>query len=247
MCLTYGRRQKLIDEALYSFLVQDYPGGKELLLLNDFSHQIIRFSHPEVTVVNLPVKFRTLGEKRNAAVALCRHDLLAVWDDDDIYLPHRLRFSVGMYDRQRRFFKPSRAFLFNDGRLSGPVSGGFHGGGMWHRSLFDEVGGYRHIGSGEDQDIERRFEEVIGREKSLDHIAPEDIFYLYRWRGTHSYHVSAFGKAPTDATGADKVVAYALKELEAGAIGSGILHLEPRWDADYVDLVNQYVKGVGSC
>ena len=82
MCLTFARPKRIVEEAVYSFLNQDYPGDKELLILNDFDQQIIRFDHPQVTIVNISSRFRTVGEKRNAAAALCRHDLLAVWDDD---------------------------------------------------------------------------------------------------------------------------------------------------------------------
>ena len=48
---------------------------------------LLDFDHPEVQVVNLPRRFRTVGEKMNAAVALASHDLLFVWDDDDLFLP----------------------------------------------------------------------------------------------------------------------------------------------------------------
>src|SRR5687767_5015623 len=110
MCLTFGRPRFLLEESIFSFLVQDYAGEKQLLVLNDFDRQHIVFDHPDVTVVNYPERFATVGDKRNAAVALCRHDLIAVWDDDDISLPHRLRVSVERYRSSKRFFKPSRAF-----------------------------------------------------------------------------------------------------------------------------------------
>src|ERR1035438_5982967 len=123
MCLTFARPRRLLEEAVYSFLNQGYGGDKELLILNDFNRQIVFVDHPQVTVVNVPARFHTVGEKRNAAAALCRHDLLAVWDDDDIYLPHRLSLSVSMYDENKRFFRPSQAFKLNDGVISGPKIG----------------------------------------------------------------------------------------------------------------------------
>lgn len=89
-CLTYGRH-RILEEAIQSFLQQDYAGPREMIVLNDYADQTLAFDHPEVQVINLPRRFRTLGEKLNAAVALASHDLLFVWDDDDIYLPHRLR------------------------------------------------------------------------------------------------------------------------------------------------------------
>src|SRR4051794_28836956 len=181
MCLTFARPRRIVEEAVYSFLNQDYPGEKELLLLNDFDQQTIAFDHPQVTIVNIPSRFHSLGEKRNAAAALCRHDLMAVWDDDDIYLPHRLSFSVAMYDETKRFFKPAHAFVMNNGTITGPKENLFHSGSMWHRSLFDEVGGYAHIGSGEDLDLEWKFKKIIGPAREYRGMQPSEIYYLYRW------------------------------------------------------------------
>jgi hypothetical protein len=71
MCLTFARPKRILDEAVHSFLGQNYTGEKELVILNDFDKQVIRLEHPEVTVINLSRRFRTLGEKRNAAARLC--------------------------------------------------------------------------------------------------------------------------------------------------------------------------------
>jgi glycosyltransferase involved in cell wall biosynthesis len=241
MCLTFGRPQRILEEAVYSFLNQDYRGPKELLILNDFSRQTIVFEHPQVTVVNRPERFGSVGEKRNAAAALSRHDLLAVWDDDDISLPHRLSFSLSRYDEKRRFFKATRAFVLNDGVLSGPSTNQFHAAGMWHRSLFDEVGGYRHMGSGEDTDIEIRFKKVIGRGMNFSLIEPQEIYYLYRWHGTHSYHLSGLGRDEPGRSGHDKVLEYVLRQLDRGAVRSGEIVLDPRWTCDYSQLVKDYL------
>jgi hypothetical protein len=247
MCLTFARPVRLLEEAVHSFLNQDYPGEKELLILNDFDRQVIRFDHPQVQVVNVSRRFRTVGEKRNAAAALCSHDLLAVWDDDDIFLPHRLSFSVARYDETRRFFKPSRAFTLNDGVLSGPKANLFHSGSLWHRSLFDEVGGYRHMGSGQDHDLEVRFDKVIGGHKNHDGIQPSEIYYLYRWAGTQSYHLSGFGRDGNGKkSGNDKVMEYALRKLKEGKIAAGELTLEPQWSIDYSRLAREYVAGLST-
>jgi hypothetical protein len=243
MCLTFARPKRLLEEAVFSFLRQDYEGDKELLILNDHSDQTVQFRHPEVTVVNLPVRFRTLGEKRNAAVALCKYDLLAVWDDDDIYLPHRLRFSVSKYDQTKRFFKPTRALVIDEGTVSGPKANVFHSGSMWHRSLFNEVGGYRHMNGGEDADLETRFYNVIGPGKDYA-IEPQDIYYLYRWAGTNSYHLSAFGQDGHGKTGVEKVLEFVQRQQDEGRVETGALTLEPYWASDYVRLADDHLAKV---
>src|SRR5262249_42827193 len=114
ICPTYGR-VGLLEEAIYSFLKQDYPGTKELIVVNDYEEQTLELDPPEVRIVNLPRRCHSVGEKYNAAVALASHDLLFVWHDDDFYLPHRLSLSVACFLPRRGFWKGDRAWLWNDG------------------------------------------------------------------------------------------------------------------------------------
>ena len=244
MCLTFGRPKRLLEEAVHAFLRQDYAGEKELLILNDFPLQTVRFDHPEVTVVNVPVRFRSVGEKRNAAAALCRHDLLAVWDDDDICLPHRLGFSVRKICEGRRFYKPVKAFVLHNGVFSGPARNVFHGAAVWLRDLFDEVGGYRHIGSGQDAEIENRFRESIGSDIGDEAIELDEIFYLYRWCGTGSYHLSAFGFDGGGRRGSEKVLELVLQRIAEGDVETGEILLEPHWGVDYPQLIKDHLAGL---
>src|SRR5215468_7743421 len=141
ICLTYGRPE-VLEEAIHAFLLQDYPGRKELIILNDYDGHHLTCDHADVQVVNIPKRFRTVGEKMNAAVALASHDLLFVWDDDDIFLPHRLRFSVEHFDAQKGFFKPGQAWYWYSGQLRGLGKNSvFHVGSCWLRRLFDGVRG----------------------------------------------------------------------------------------------------------
>src|SRR5688500_5786576 len=96
ICPTYNRvavNQTLLDEALHSFLVQSYP-HRELIIINDCPDQEIVFDHPLVRVVNAPERFKTLGEKYNAAIRMSDGDAICCWEDDDISLPDRIAKSV---------------------------------------------------------------------------------------------------------------------------------------------------------
>ena len=241
MCLTYGRPH-VVEEAIHSFLIQDYSGPKELVVLNDFDRQTLVYEHSDVVVVNVPKRFRTVGEKRNACAALASHELLFVWDDDDIFLPHRISYSVRMFEPSRRFFKPSRAFTLNHGQLGGPVRNLFHSGSCFARSLFDEARGYPHMGSGQDKGLELSFERILRRRKNFNDIAPEYIYYLYRWEGTLSYHLSGFGPdGRTAKTGNEKVADYVGRQIAEGLVPTGRIDLAPHWQMDYVALVKDYL------
>ncbi|MCB0195868.1 MAG: glycosyltransferase [Anaerolineae bacterium] len=241
ICLTYGR-VALLEEAIYSFLQQDYPGPKELMVLNDYAEQTLTFDHPEVRVINLPQRLRTVGEKRNMAVALALYDLLFVWDDDDIYLPHRLTFSVQQFETQKGFFKPAAAWVWNGGRLSGPAHNRFHSGSCWSRKLFDSVRGYAPEGSCDDKVFEDRLQQRFPDAIGSSAIKPEDIYYIYRWGGTGAYHFSGFGPSKSgDNLGYHEVGEFVRQRAGRGEIPLGRIPLQPHWRIDYQQLVSNYI------
>jgi glycosyltransferase involved in cell wall biosynthesis len=236
-CLTYGR-PRLLEEAIHSFLQQDYTGPKEMIVLNDYSGQTLELDHPEVRVINLPKRFRTAGEKMNAAAALASHDLLFVWDDDDIYLPHRLSFSVANFDSAKGFFKAHQAWFWSDGKLGSPVENILHAGSCWSRSRFDALGGYAADGCGYDLIFEEQLEGRFPGSTAPRLVAPEEIYYVYRWGGTGSYHLSGFGElAVGQNVGYAQVAASVERQARRGEIPLGRVALQPHWKHDYSQLI----------
>ncbi|MBX2999496.1 MAG: glycosyltransferase family 2 protein [Caldilineaceae bacterium] len=230
ICMTYARPQ-LLEEAIHSFLRQDYTGPKELIVLNDFAPQSLHYEHPEVQVINLPYRFRTVGEKMNAGVGLAKYDLICLWDDDDIVLPHRLSLSAQRVTDH--LFNASQAWYWNDGGLSGPAYNTFHAASCYPRSLFDLIGGYPARGNGQDADFERALLRVASHRYERAELPPQQIYYIYRWRGTASYHLSGWGEA----SGEEESAAYAYRQLEQGQLDQGRIELHPCWRQDYETLV----------
>jgi len=241
MCCTHGRPH-LLEEAVESFLLQDYPGSKELLVLNDQPEQELVFKHPQVRIINVGKSFRSLGEKRNACAALCTNDWLFVWDDDDIYLPWRISWSMQMVKAGPGFFKPDRSLMLSDGVLSGPEDNLFHSSACFHRDLFDRAGGYPPMGTGEDLEFERKIAKSLGVRSLAFAGSPHDkLFYIYRWEGTDSYHVSWFDGG---AEGHAQVLDHVTDAIRAGRLPAGRILLEPNWKADYVDKVGSFLSSV---
>ncbi|HKI04026.1 MAG TPA: glycosyltransferase family A protein [Thermoanaerobaculia bacterium] len=236
-CLTYGR-PRLLEEAIHSFLQQDYTGPKEMIVLNDYSGQTLELDHPEVQVINLPKRFRTVGEKMNAAAALASHDLLFVWDDDDVYLSHRLSFSVANFDPAKGFFKADQAWHWNDGEISGPGGNIFHAGSCWSRSRFDAIGGYPAEGTGYDLIFEQRLAASFPSAAAPFAVTPDEIYYVYRWAGTGSYHMSGFGELKAGQNVGDAGSAAAVEQqARLGEIPLGRIVLQPHWKQNYSQLV----------
>jgi glycosyltransferase involved in cell wall biosynthesis len=240
ICPTYGRVAPL-EEAIQSFLRQDYPGQKELIVLNDYGRQTLALDHPEVRIINLARRFRTVGEKYKAAAALASHDLIFVWHDDDIYLPHRLSLSVARFAPQRGFFKADRAWFWNDGKLSGPDRNTFHGGCCWSRDLWVETPGYPHVGNGYDIGFEERCDDQRSGATVAQQVKPEDVYYIYRWAGTGSYHLSALGQYGHEHA---QVAAYVERQAACGEIEQGPIQLNPHWQADYPALIQSHLRNL---
>ena len=52
LCLTYGR-PTLLEEAIESFIRQQWDGPKELIVLNDHPEQELLYQYDEVRIINL--------------------------------------------------------------------------------------------------------------------------------------------------------------------------------------------------
>ncbi len=99
VCVTYNRPRQL-GQMIRCFERQDYA-QRELVILDD-AGQYRPTEGPGWRLVSLGANGSpALGEKRNAAARLVSSDAeaLAVWDDDDLYMPWALRASVAALRR----------------------------------------------------------------------------------------------------------------------------------------------------
>ena len=99
VCPTFGR-VGLLEEALHSFLKQNYRGKKQIVIINDFDKQTLIFKHPEVKIINMKNRVPNMGEKRNLTVKHADYNIIACWDSDDIYLPHSLTTRIKFMDNE---------------------------------------------------------------------------------------------------------------------------------------------------
>jgi len=240
MCLTYGR-PALLEEAVFSFLLQDYAGNKELVILNDCSKHHLSYEHPEIRIINCDRRFSSVGRKRNACVEYCRFDYLFPWDDDDICMPHRLSFSMKkLLGSGADFFKPNSAYIWNNGRITELICGAFfHAQSCFTKDLFQSVDGYPEIESGEDQVFEKR---IFRKKRTSTDIDVQDNYYIYKWGGSGSYHLSGYGENAKQVPGS--LMARIGHEVESaiadGEIPEGEIKLLPRWRFNYLFQKEQF-------
>ena len=87
-------RTELALAAVERFLRQDVAEA-ELVVIDDGAESLADLLPGDPRIVHLRLPGRlTIGAKRNLGCEAARADLLANWDDDDWYAPHRLRAQI---------------------------------------------------------------------------------------------------------------------------------------------------------
>jgi glycosyltransferase involved in cell wall biosynthesis len=246
-CPTYGR-PFLLEESIQCFLNQDYQGEKELIILNDYSGYTLHFDHPEVKVYNVKEHIRPLGKKFNETIKLCTGDILFAWEDDDIFLPHRLSLTVEKMQKSGKEMFHTQEVLLHRGdgsvisvfELYGAASL-FHSSVAIKRSLFEQTGGYQ-----EDKYDSIQFDQVtmdtffkFAKYKSENHGIHES-FYIYRYDTTGSYNSTNFS-GWTATKGELSLGAELYLKENKNNLPKGDYFLKPHWKQDYVSLANNYL------
>jgi len=192
--LTFDR-PRLLARALHCYLQQDYPDDKaELLILDDAGQYRPQRSldGKPWEIVSVSRRFSSLGAKRNAAISMVSQDtdVIAVWDDDDVYLPWTLRAHATAL-KEGDWSKPS--LIVDDKRegirLQEPCAQYmYHAAWAFRLEMFRAAGGYDDIVSGEDKALAGKF--VEGAVKSADPIQLGfDPYFVFNRSGP-SYHIS---------------------------------------------------------
>lgn len=141
LCCTYGRSTLLV-ELLESFARQSYDGVLELVVINDCPLQTLVCDYPGVRIVNVDKPFLCYADKRNAGLALLTHELMCVWDDDDIYLPDFMATVVGKLEDGDKAMRLSRLMKW-DGRLATVISGAQYHTAVLDTAAVRKMGGWR--------------------------------------------------------------------------------------------------------
>lgn len=200
---TYGRPD-FVSESIGMFFAQDYP-NKELIILNDCADQHFECTSPNVRVINSEHRYPTLGEKRNAAIEAAKGEVIAVWDDDDIYLPWRISFSLAEMTRHKtEFYRPEEFWAYwgeenlHDNRSTpGWVNHAFV---LFTKSLWRQVGGYPIQNLNEDSLFFGRIHQRLNSSFLAYPLNQEDRFFVLRGKSKYAHMSISGGQNPLDLT-----------------------------------------------
>lgn len=237
-CITYGRVD-LLEESIESFIKQEYPGKKELIIVNDYPLQKLVYNHPDVKIYNLDSTFSTIGEKENFAVSKCSAEIIAVWDDDDVALPNHLTNIAKFFTPESDLLHWERGVLFNEPKISA-ITGLGNSGIVYSKRIWQRLGGHPLENAGYDMSFVVSIKN-LSRNIVLASPADSEVSWFYMWGG-RGYHMSGLG---TDTDSRPNVIVRHSDHIEglrrAGKIPTGEVELKPNWKKDYSRLLKEFI------
>lgn len=204
LCPTYGR-PRLVANALACFLAQDYPAEKRKLLILDDAGQIDGQGGDGWLVNSTSNRFISLPGKYNAMLAsenragwmwYDRWDAVAVWDDDDIYLPWHLSAAAMALQNGEPAAKPSAIWSLyqTPTPFREDATGRFHGSLVIDSTRLRALGGWIDTRRA---DFDQQMIHATGPHAEMLAVSPDQSpSYVYRWGSTGAHHCSAWMKSP---------------------------------------------------
>ena len=235
-CITYGRLD-FLEESVHSFLQQNYPGKKEMIIVNDYPLQKLEFDHPEIKIVNLEETFLTIGEKENFATNLCSGDIICQWDDDDVALPNHLLNVAKYFTEDINILHWKTGIYYNEPNIT-EVGWIGNSGIVFRKSAWERIGGHPIENAGYDMTFVNKLHTLKG--VIFAEPPKEEASWYYMWGG-RGYHMSGAG---TDVPGRLNAIqrhsAYVESLRAQGLIRTGNIKLNPHWKKDYITILKDY-------
>ena len=229
LCCTYGR-PLILGEAVKCFMDQDYE-NKELIILNDQTGVALSIEgNPDnVHVYNYPIRFTSLGAKRNHIWRLGGGEYFCIWDDDDLYTPFRIRESLEQIQQHPQYdiVKANDAVISVNNSDYQIVNNLFHSQAIVTREYMERTK-YPEISVGEDS--------VFEKAAKIYNVQMFPWFwYVYRW-GLNIHHVS--GLSDEKKSWAKSLTFKSYQEVKGDVI------VKPEFQHDYWEHIKDYVNAI---
>ena len=238
--ITYGRVDTL-EEAIQSFLLQEYPGKKELIIVNDYPLQKLIYDHPEIKIYNMDETFPTIGDKENYAIERCSGELIAVWDDDDVALSNHLSNIAKFWKEDTNILHWETGVYYNEPSIT-KIMGLGNSGIVYSKKVWEAIGKSPIENAGGDTTLVNRIHS-FGRQYVVDAKMPEsEASWFYMWGG-RGYHQSGQGTDTADKPNIIQRHSEYIENLrQRNLIPTGDVHLKPHWNKDYAQMLNDFVN-----
>jgi glycosyltransferase involved in cell wall biosynthesis len=219
LTLTY-KRQTLLEEAIYSFLLQNNPTS-EMVIINDHPEVEYIFNHPQIKIHNCSERFSSISEKLKWGFSQCKFDYMYRLDDDDLLAPNAIKLTE--FDIKTRswydIYRTDKHYYFEN-NLYVKIGGMVNNGNVYTKRYIDRIT-FPDKSWGEDTEITFNNGAKIYNPNRTPTM-------IYRW-GMSTYHISEMGDKPTKEL-------YKLTDMTSIKT-SGKIILNPRFENDYYSML----------
>lgn len=223
--LTY-KRKHLLEEAIQSFLNQDFKGESEMLILNDSPEVEYIFEHPKVRIINHKKRFDSIGKKLEFAMKQAKGDFVYRLDDDDLLTPWALTV-VNEYIENNKgndIYRCAHHYFFSNNNFIS-VSSSINNGNCYSRDFINRIE-FPNTSGDEDNTI------TFCRNASVFTGDLGRYSMIYRW-GMSTYHISGMGNYQDNQYVLSKTDQLCEKEI-------GQIKLNPNFKKDYYIELNNF-------
>jgi len=215
--LTY-KRYEILEEAIQSFLSQDFKGESEMVIINDHPDVEYVFDHPKIRIVNLKKRLSSIAAKIEYGYKLCKYEYIYRLDDDDLLSPWALTVTKEQIEENPGYeiYRSEHHYGFVNNKYTG-LSANVNNGNVYTRKYLDRIK-FPDSSFSEDVDI------TYGNNSKIITVDKGRYTMLYRW-GMETYHVSGMGDIGNEEAfkWTDRIV----KEE------TGVITLKPNFMNDY--------------
>lgn len=231
LTLTY-QRHYLLEEAIESYLCQDYKGESEMVIINDSNKVEYVFEHPKIRIINLKERFPSLGHKLKFGFSECKYDYVYRLDDDDLLAPWALKntWEDICANPDYEIYRSDGHYFFENNQFK-KISSNVNNGNVYTKKYLSRIE-IPENSFGEDYTMTFNFNAKIYESKR------QQKTMIYRW-GMGTYHVSGMGNISTDAANerTDSIVEAIAKGRNSG-VEEGLLELHPHFDEEYYQQIS---------
>jgi glycosyltransferase involved in cell wall biosynthesis len=225
LTITY-KRHHLLEEAIQSFLAQEFPPECEMVIINDNVEVDYIYNHPKVRIINHKERFPSIAAKLEWGYKQCKYNYIYRLDDDDLLAPWALKNAIVDIQTNPGFdiYRSEGMYFFVNNKFE-KESSNINNGNIYTKAYLDRIKWPDKSGD-EDADITFHHGGTI-YESKLKHTM------LYRW-GMDTLHISGMGKQTNQ-----KILAEADRVLD-NTKGDIILH--PHFKNNYYEQINRNSK-----
>lgn len=225
------------------FLAQDYPGEQRKLLILDDAGQIESQDHGSWQVISTPERFPSLPGKYNAMltaegiIGMAQRDrwnAVAVWDDDDIYLPWHLSAAAEALVSGAPSAKPSQVWSLYNSEVPflEDATGRFHGSLVVSVERLRQIGGWIQTRRA---DFDQQQIAACGSARDTLPPSPGNApSYVFRWQSTEANHCQGLMSSPGNEDWYDRYL-----QTDRTPVGEVV----PRFDAETATLISKASAG----